>query len=491
MNIPFDSYEMVIGLECHVQLSTLSKLFSKGENRFGAAPNSLIDVVDAGLPGVLPVINKRAVEFAIKLGKALSCRINHESIFARKHYFYPDLPKGYQISQFDRPICEHGKLFFLVDGVEKSIRIHRIHIEEDAGKNIHIDGVNASYVDFNRAGTPLLEVVTEPDLRSPQEAIEAVKALRQLVTFLEICDGNMQEGSLRADVNVSVRKTSEEKLGTRTETKNVNSFRFIGQAIDYEARRQIIAIEAGEEIIQETRSWDSTARESRAIRSKEQAHDYRYFPDPDLLPMKISDQMIAEITLSLPELPLTKFKRYQNEFGLNAHDAHMLSSERSLAAYFEESVKNHNNPKGIANWIINDLLRTCKESNDLDDGIGNFSVAIPAFNIAQLVKLIDDQIISSSIGKKVFSIMEKSPTKSPFEIVEENQWRVVNNQDQIKSVIQSVINNNPDEVKKYREGKTKVFTFLMGQVMKESKGKLDPKLANDLLMQGLENIESK
>ncbi|HXW53652.1 MAG TPA: Asp-tRNA(Asn)/Glu-tRNA(Gln) amidotransferase subunit GatB [Myxococcota bacterium] len=484
MNIPFESYETVIGFECHVQLSTAAKLFSKGANLYGAPPNSLLDVVDAGLPGVLPVINKKAVEYAVKLGLAVSCQINRTSIFARKHYFYPDLPKGYQISQFDRPICEHGRLNFMLNGAEKSVRIRRIHIEEDAGKSTHIEGVNKSYIDFNRAGTPLLEVVTEPDLRTPEEAMEAFRALRQLVTFLGICDGNMQEGSLRADVNVSVRKTSDRNLGTRTETKNLNSFRYVGLAIAFEARRQIIELESGKKIVQETRLWDPNAKESRAMRSKEEAHDYRYFPDPDLPPLEIPEHMLDEISRNLPELPLAKFKRYQTQFGLNDHDARMLSQDRGLATFFEDAVAHHANPKGLANWIINDVLRSTKGA-DIEEGLGQFSSNIPPTHIADLVKLVDDQVISSSIGKKVFAIMEKSPENGPREIVVENGWRVVSNQDEITAIIKQVLQENPVEVAKFRDGKTKVFAFLMGQVMKKSLGKLDPKIANDLLLKHL------
>lgn len=490
MNIPFDSYEIVIGFECHVQLSTASKLFSFGANLYGAPPNSLIDVVDAGLPGVLPVINQKAVLFAVKLGLATGCQINKESIFARKHYFYPDLPKGYQISQFDKPICENGLLYFLVDGEEKSIRIQRIHIEEDAGKNTHLEGVNASYVDFNRAGTPLLEVVTQPDLRNAKDAMEAFRALRQLVTFLDICDGNMQEGSLRADINVSVRKHGDSKLGTRTETKNLNSFKYLGQAIAFEARRQIIEIEAGKTIHQETRLWDPNAKESRSMRGKEEAHDYRYFPDPDLLPLQITDSMLQEIKATMPSLPHVKYKRYKQDFGLNDHDAHMLTSDRNLSMYFEEAVAQHNNPKGIANWIINDLLRSTKDGHELEEGMTHFSSAIPARSIAGLVKLIDEQIISSNIGKRVFSILEKSPEKAPKDIVTENKWQVINDQNEITNFVDKVINENPEEVKKYLSGKTKVFGFLMGQLMKLSKGSLDPKTANQLMLDGLARANS-
>lgn len=490
MNIPFDAYEMVIGFECHVQLSTRSKLFSKGPNRYGASPNSLVDVVDAGLPGVLPVINKKAVEFAIKLGLATGCTINSTSVFARKHYFYPDLPKGYQISQFDKPICENGTLEFMVDGEKRSIRIRRIHIEEDAGKNTHVEGVNASYVDFNRAGTPLLEVVTEPDLRNPKESIEAFKALRQLVTFLDICDGNMQEGSMRADANVSVRKVGDQNLGTRTETKNLNSFRFLGQAISFEARRQIIEIESGKTIQQETRQWDPNTKESYSMRSKEEAHDYRYFPDPDLLPLFLPEEMIAKVTREMPELPHAKYARYREQYGLNDHDAQMLTGERRLSNYFEEAVASHNNAKAIANWIINEALRSSKDT-ELEDNADEIALKIPASTIAGLVKLIDEQIISSSIGKKVFALLEKAPTKTAQEIVEENSWQVVSDQNHINNLVLQVIKDNPNEVAMYRSGKTKVFGFLMGQLMKLAQGKIDPKSANQLMLDGLSSEQKK
>lgn len=485
MNIPFDSYEVVIGFECHVQLSTASKLFSSGENRYGCPPNTLLDVVDAGLPGVLPVLNQKVLEYAIRLGVALSCEIKPESVFARKHYFYPDLPKGYQISQFDKPICENGVLWFRVDGIERSIRIRRIHMEEDAGKNIHADGINASFVDYNRAGTPLLEVVSEPDLRSPQEAMEAIRTLRQLVTFLDICDGNMQEGSLRADINVSVRKRGDDKLGTRTETKNLNSFRFLGQAIAFESRRQIIEIESGNTVVQETRLWDPNARESRSLRTKEEAHDYRYFPDPDLLPLRISQRIIEDVRVALPELPREKFTRYRQELGLSEFDANMLISNRPLARYFEEALSTHDNPKGIANWIINDVLRSNKEANS-EEGPTEFYTPIPPSSIANLVKNIDEKIISSSIAKRVFAILENSPDKSPNDIIEENGWMVVNDRDEILGMVRKIVDENPDEVEKYRAGKNKVFGFLMGQLMKLGKGKLDPQLADQLLRERLE-----
>lgn len=478
MSIPFDSYDTVIGFECHVQLSTKSKLFSTGPNKFGSSPNSLLDVVDAGLPGVLPVLNKQVVESAIRLGLALSCTINHKSIFSRKHYFYPDLPKGYQISQFDKPICENGILKFMVDGEEKTIRINRIHIEEDAGKNTHIEGGKFSYVDYNRAGTPLLEVVSEPDLKTPKEAMAAFKALRQVVTFLGICDGNMAEGSLRADINVSVKKSHEKKLGTRTETKNLNSFKFLGQAIAFESRRQIIEIESGKKIKQETRLWDPNAKESRAMRSKEEAHDYRYFPEPDLLPLTISKDMLKELSSSMLETPYEKLERYNKTLGLSLYDTQVLISNKSIAEYFEEALGKSNNPKLIANWVINEVLRSYKVE---DEEGSDLSFKVPANSLGELVDLIHKGTISSPIAKKVFALLEKDPHKSPVKIIEENNWQVVSDQGQIQDLITQVIVNNPLEVEKYRSGKTKVFAFLMGQLMKLGKGKIEPKSATELL----------
>lgn len=490
MNIPFDAYETVIGFECHVQLSTASKLFSKGPNIFGHSPNSLVDIVDAGLPGVLPTLNEKAVLFAIKLGLALSCEIRRESIFSRKHYFYPDLPKGYQISQFDKPICENGILKFMANGEEKSIRIRRIHLEEDAGKNTHLEGGRVSFVDFNRAGTPLLEVVTEPDLRCAVDAMEAFKALRQVVTFLGICDGNMAQGSMRVDANVSVKKTTDSELGIRTETKNLNSFKFLGQAISFEARRQIIEIESGKKILQETRLYDSSTKETRPMRDKEEAFDYRYFPDPDLKPLILTEELIASAKDSLPELPVEKFKRYQKELGLSDYDAQVLTSEYPLCSYFEEAIEAHDNPKGIANWIINDVLRSSKELI-AEEGLTKESLPIPSQSIASLVKLIDDQVISSNIAKRVYSILEQHPDKSPIKIVEENQWQVVNDQQQINQFVDQVIQENPAEVEKYHSGKVKILGFLMGQLMKLSQGKLDPKTANQLMLDGLARHKSE
>lgn len=480
----FDDYEHVIGFECHVQLKTKSKLFSRSLNHYEPKANTLVDVIDVGLPGVLPTINEQAVSFAIKLGLALGCTINKKSVFARKHYFYPDLPKGYQISQFDEPICEHGIIEIMHEGVLKKIRVRRIHIEEDAGKNIHADKANFSYVDFNRAGTPLLEVVTEPDIASAEEAALVFKALRQIVVFLGICDGNMQEGSLRADANVSVRKKGVKELGTRTETKNLNSFKFLKQAVVFETRRQILQLENGEKIVQETRLWDANLKESRAMRSKEDAHDYRYFPDPDLPPLILTDEMINSAKASMVELPLDKMKRYQKEYALSEYDAEILSASKNIADYYEEALKVHHNPKSIANWIINDVLRESKhvESEDAD-----FSSSIPSSSIALIVKMIDNNVISSKSAKLIFAELVKDPSLAVEQIVDKLDLRMSGNDDELVAMIAHVVENHPKEVSDIKAGKDRAFGFLMGMIMKQGKGKIDPKKADALLRKALEN----
>ncbi len=481
--VSFESYEPVIGFECHVQLKTASKLFSTCKNQYGAGPNELVDVVDLGLPGVLPTLNKQAVIFAIKLGLALGCEIRKTSVFSRKHYFYPDLPKGYQISQFDKPICENGILTILLNGQKKDIRITRIHIEEDAGKNTHIEGSPESFVDFNRAGTPLLEVVSEPDIETAEEAALAFKALRQIVMHLGICDGNMQEGSMRADINVSVRKKGSKELNTRTETKNLNSFKFLKNAVTFEFNRQVIEIESGNTIKQETRLWDSNLKESRSMRSKEDAHDYRYLPDPDLLPLVISDELINSLKKDLIELPLNKNFRYQRDFGLSEYDATILSNNKNLFDLFENAISLHNNPKVIANWLINEVLKTYKFSSEDDT---DFICPISANSIANLVKLIDTNIISSSIAKKVFAFMVQDPSLSPQQIIKDHDL-AISTQNDLEDLINQVITQNPLEVQGFKAGKDKLFGFLMGQLMKLSKGKIDPKKADELLRNKLQN----
>lgn len=472
-------YEVVIGFECHVQLKTNSKLFSVAKNSARAMPNELVDVVDLGMPGVLPSLNKQAVAFAIRLATALECRINKTSIFSRKHYFYPDLPKGYQISQFDKPIAENGMLYIMQEGQKKGIRIRRIHIEEDAGKSIHAEGSKESYVDFNRAGAPLLEVVTEPDISSKEEAAEALKALRQIVMELDICDGNMQEGSLRADVNVSIRKKGSLELNTRTETKNLNSFKFLKNAIAYEFNRQLIETSLGNKIEQETRLWDNVMKESRTMRSKENATDYRYFPDPDLLPLVLEDSFISEISKTLVELPLDKSLRYQAQFGLSEYDANIIVQHKNLASLFENSIAIHNNPKIIANFLINDIIKTLK--NDDDDEI---VCKISPNQLAKLVELLDQGVISSSSAKKVCAQMLMAENKDPLAIVKEYDLAINTGLD-VDDLIKKVIDENPSEVVDFKKGKDKLFGFLMGQLMKKSQGKIDPKKADELLKKAL------
>lgn len=478
---PFDLYECVVGIECHVQLNTKTKLFTPASNQFGKEPNTNIDTVDVGLPGSLPVINKSAVDSAIKLGLALGCQINKESIFARKHYFYPDLPKGYQISQYEKPICGPGKIEFEVNGKPKTIRIHRIHIEDDAGKNIHVEGGSSSYVDFNRAGTPLLEVVTEADMRNADEAMAFIKALRNLVMYLEICDGNMQEGSMRADVNVSVMKTGAEKFGTRTETKNLNSIRFAGQAIEYEKRRQILDLEDGKTIQQETRLWDANLKESRPMRTKEEANDYRYFPDPDLPPLVLETEQIDRIRNNLPETPSQKLVRLVS-LGVSKYNAEILIDDKLLSDYFEAALSVHNNPKGVSNWIINELLRETKATESEEEG---FSALIAPEKIGELVSLIDSNQISGKIAKVVFAKLLADPEISPKQYVVEHNLIVEKDEGALTAIIDNVIAQNPAEVEKYKSGKVQVFGFLMGQVMKLSKGKASPKDASRLLKEKL------
>jgi aspartyl-tRNA(Asn)/glutamyl-tRNA(Gln) amidotransferase subunit B len=485
MSIPFDAYETVIGFECHVQLKTNSKLFSRGKNTYGAAPNSVVDVVDLGLPGVLPTINKTAVEMAVKLGLALNCQIRHESVFARKHYFYPDLPKGYQISQFDRPICENGHLDIFLNGEKKTIRITRIHMEEDAGKNIHAEGVNASFVDYNRAGVPLLEIVTEPDMRTPEEGMEVFKAIRQIVISIGVCDGNMQEGSLRADANVSVRKIGATQLGTRAEVKNLNSFKFLGNAISFETRRQIIELESGGRVVQETRLWDPNRKETRSLRQKEEAHDYRYLPDPDLPPLVLEQKYIDDIAKTLPELPRAKLERYVSDLGLSEYDAQIISSQKSLAEYFETALREHKNAKGLANWIINEVLRGSKSNTD--EETADFHSAVSASRLAELVKLVDSNVISQNIGKKVFAELEKHGDQTPMQIVEKNQWQVISDDSSLLKFVDDTVAKHPNEVARYKAGDKKLLGFLMGQMMKAAGGKMDAGRANQLLLKALDD----
>ena len=493
MSLQGQSFETVIGLECHVQLLTESKLFSPAPNRYGDPPNTNVDVVDAGLPGVLPVVNMRAVEFAVRLGLALNCDIRAENVFARKHYFYPDLPKGYQISQFELPICENGSLEIETKEGRKTIGITRIHMEEDAGKNIHVSGQPVSLCDYNRAGTPLLEVVSEPDLRSADEAMAYMRALRQIVTYLEICDGNMQEGSMRADANISVMPKGSDVFGERTEMKNLNSIRFLGQAIQYESSRQIREVKAGKTINLETRLWDPDKKESRAMRGKEEAHDYRYFPDQDLLPVCVKPEDLELIRSSLPELPEAKRLRFQNEFSLSPQDAHVLTDTRDVADYFEQALKVHANPKSVANWVINDVLRVAKEraaneqqgSEAEGTGVSIQHCGIPPGHIGELVALIDNKTITGKIAKNVFAEMESGDPKAPEAIVMEKGWKVERDTGALEGLIAQVIQDNPKQVGQYLAGKEKLLGYFVGQVMKATKGQADPAELNRLIRDAL------
>jgi len=472
-------FQPVIGLEVHVQLNTQSKIFCGCSTRFGAEPNSNTCPVCLGLPGTLPVLNRRVVESAIMAGLATNCSIAHKSIFARKNYFYPDLPKGYQISQFEQPICEKGWLDIQLDGQPpKRIGITRIHMEEDAGKLVHGLG-NGSGVDLNRAGTPLLEVVSEPDFRSADEAVAYLKQLHQIVTYLGICDGNMEEGSFRCDANVSVMPVGSATFGTRAEIKNVNSFKFVKAAIEYEINRQIDLIEDGGTVVQETRLFDPTTGTTRSMRGKEEAHDYRYFPDPDLVPLIISADWVEQTEKELPELPTIKRQRFITQFGLSEYDAEVLTASRSLANYFEETVAFAHNPKAAANWVMGEVTRALNDS-----GLTIDSCPVAPRRLADLLHLIDNGTISNNIAKKVFELMWQND-KEPAAIVEEQGMAQVSDSGAIEAAIDQILAANQGQVEEFRSGKDKVFGFFVGQVMKAMKGKANPAVVNELLLKKL------
>lgn len=475
-------WETVIGLEIHAQLLTKSKIFSGAPTEFGAEPNTQACAIDLGLPGVLPVLNKDVVLMALKFGLGIHAEVNHKSVFARKNYFYPDLPKGYQISQYELPIIGKGYLdVTLDDGSEKRILITRAHLEEDAGKSLHEDFLDLSGIDLNRAGTPLLEIVSEPDMRSAKEAVAYLKTVHALVRYLDICDGNMQEGSFRCDANVSVRPRGETKLGTRTELKNINSFRFVERAINYEIERQISVIESGGKITQETRLYNPDKNETRPMRSKEEANDYRYFPDPDLLPLIITEEMLSQAKNNMPELPQQKRERFMTQYGLSAYDANILISSRDLANYFETVVKEtEGQAKLAANWIIGDLLGSLNRS-DLDIN----ACPIPPTQIAKLVRRIGDNTISGKIAKTVFEALwnEKMDVD---EIIEKKGLKQVTDTSAIEQLIDKVLAANEEKVQEYRSGKEKLFGFFIGLLMKESQGKLNPQQLNESLKKKLQ-----
>jgi aspartyl-tRNA(Asn)/glutamyl-tRNA(Gln) amidotransferase subunit B len=469
-------FQPVIGLEVHGQLLTKSKIFCGCSTGFGAEPNTHTCPVCLGLPGSLPVLNARVVEFAVRAGVALGCRINGRSIWSRKNYFYPDLPKGFQISQYDQPLCEHGALLFDVDGVEKRVGIRRIHLEEDAGKNVHDAGGGASLVDLNRAGVPLTEIVSEPDLRSADEAAEYLKALRDVLVYIGVNDGNLEEGSFRCDANVSVMRRGATELGTRAELKNINSFRFVRQAIDFEIARQVGVIEAGGKVLQETRLWDPQRGETRSMRSKEEAHDYRYFPEPDLPPLLVPEGMAERVREHLPELPREKLLRFQADFGLPAYDARILVAERALADFFEAVWKHYGgNAKKLANWFTGELQRLLHE-----EGGSLAALKFPAAHFAELLKLVDGQAISANAAKDVFAEMFRTG-KAPSAIVEARGLALEKDAGAVEAAVDAVLAANSEEVAKYRAGKKQVLGFLVGQVMKAMKGKGNPAQVNALL----------
>lgn len=535
------SYEAVIGLEVHAQLLTNSKVFCGCSTKFGAAANTQVCPVCLGMPGVLPVLNKRAVEFAIKMAFATNCEVNPRSIFARKNYFYPDLPKGYQISQYNEPLTKKGYIDIdinpvrrlpaegnkdanpvrsslagkrfasignlplseeasnrakevcasnkepsnWVNGTKKRIGITRIHMEEDAGKLLHGESqedIDYSFVDLNRAGVPLIEIVSEPDMRTSDEAVEYLKALRDILVYLEICDGNMEEGSFRCDANVSVRPIGEKKLGTKAELKNINSFKFIQKAIEYEIKRQIEVIEEGGKIIQETRLFDSDKGITISMRSKEEAHDYRYFPEPDLLPLEIDAIWIEEIKRNLPELPAAKRERFVKEYGIPQYDAGVLTASKQLANYYEECVKLYNNPKTVSNWVMGELLRLFKEDGRDINQPSAFSLQPDSF--AKLLKMIDAGTISNKIAKEVFEEMFKTG-KKPDAIVKEKGLVQISDESAIIKAIDDVLNANQQSAADYKAGKEKLFSFFVGQVMKATKGQANPSVLNKLLKERL------
>ncbi|MCX7913083.1 MAG: Asp-tRNA(Asn)/Glu-tRNA(Gln) amidotransferase subunit GatB [Thermodesulfovibrionales bacterium] len=471
-------YEAVIGLEIHAQMLTNTKIFCGCPTNFGAEPNSQTCPVCSGMPGVLPVLNKKAVELAIKTGIALNCKISDYSRFARKNYFYPDLPKNYQISQYELPLCEDGYIEIIIDGSAKKIGIKRIHLEEDAGKNIHTTG-NYSFVDFNRAGVPLMEIVTEPDIRTPQEAALFMRKLRTILRYIDVCDGNMEQGSLRCDANVSVRLAGQKYYGIRTEIKNINSFKFVQRAIEYEIDRQIAILERGDKVVQETRLWDPERGVTISMRSKEEAHDYRYFPEPDLVPLVGLSSLAEKVRGELPELPDAKGRRFVSQYRLSESEADILISERAFADWFEEAVKFGKDPKVVANWMLGELLRLLKE----DDRDITKCPLKPA-QLAEMLSLIEKGIINIKIAKIIFEEMYRTG-KDAHIIVKEKGLVQITDENFLNRVIEEILSRYPQEVQRYRAGEEKLMGFFVGQIMKATKGKANPQLVNEMLKKKL------
>jgi aspartyl-tRNA(Asn)/glutamyl-tRNA(Gln) amidotransferase subunit B len=480
-----NKYEAVIGLECHAQLLTNSKLFCSCSTRFGNAPNINTCPVCLGLPGALPVLNRVAVTMAAKAAMGLNCKVNRDSQWSRKNYFYPDLPKGYQISQYDRPLAEHGFMEVMVSGAKKRIGVQRIHMEEDAGKSLHegfSDSNRFTQLDFNRSGVPLIEIVTDPDIRSSDEAYEYLSRLKEILEYLEVNDGNMEEGSLRCDANVSVRPVGQEKLGTRTEIKNINSFRFVQKAIDFEVQRQIDVIEGGGRIVQETRLWNSDEERTVSMRSKEEAHDYRYFPEPDLPILVVDAEWMKTIRRTMSELPEPRRLRFVTEYGLSEYDAGVLTATRALADFFEQTAELSKHPKSAANWIMGDLLRFYKEGAVDTKDLSKSSVS-PRM-LADMILLVENGTISGKIAKTIMEEMYNSG-KSPDVIITEKGLVQISNTDEIEKIVSKVIEENPKPVEQYRAGKTGTLGFFVGQVMKATGGRANPQTVNDLLRKRL------
>jgi aspartyl-tRNA(Asn)/glutamyl-tRNA(Gln) amidotransferase subunit B len=469
----YRGFEAVIGLEIHAQLKTQSKIFSSDPTIFDAGDNENTSPVSVGMPGALPVLNAKVIEYSIKTGLALGCKINERSVFARKNYFYPDLPKGYQISQYDLPICGPGSLTILVDGKKKTIGIERAHMEEDAGKSSHHG--DYTLINYNRSGVPLLEIVSGPDMRTPAEAAEYARSMRQILKYLDVCDGNLEEGSMRADCNVSVRKVGDPKLGTKVEIKNINSFRFVEKAIEYEIERQIDQVERGEKIIQETRLWDPDKNRTFSMRTKENAQDYRYFPDPDLLPVILTPQMIAKYRAELPELPIARAERFVQAHGLPESDAFVLTSEKDLADYFEIAAKVSGNSKATSNWVMTELLR---ELNNSNKNVVDSPIKPEA--LGKLVGLIEKGTISGKIAKQVFSEMWQTGKDAEL-IVKEKGLVQISDSGAVEKIVDEVLAANAANVAEYRAGKLKILGFFVGAVMKATKGQANPDLVNKIL----------
>jgi aspartyl-tRNA(Asn)/glutamyl-tRNA(Gln) amidotransferase subunit B len=473
--VSLDAYEIVIGLEVHVQLATRSKIFSWSSAAFGAEPNTHTDPVCLGLPGTLPVLNRAAVESAVRLGLASGCHIRARCRFSRKHYFYPDLPKGFQISQYDEPICEGGAVVFRVRGETRRVRLVRIHLEEDAGKNIHA-ATGVSLVDYNRAGVPLCEIVSEPDIRSAEEAAEYVRAVRALVRYLGVGDGNMEEGSLRCDANVSLRLRGATAFGTKTEIKNMNSFKNVRDAVEHEVKRQAALLDRGERVVQETRLWDPARGVTQAMRSKEQAHDYRYFPEPDLPPVSVDEASLGALRAALPELPEDRYARYLGPSGLSAQDASVLVAEQEVAAYFDATVAAGAPPKRAANWVINEVLARVGDPRHL----GGPDVPIVPAALAELVALIEAGTLSGKLGKEIFARMWTERRRAS-DIVQAEGLSQVSDSGALEEACRRAVASHPEEVTRFRAGNAKLMGFFVGEVMKETGGKANPKAVNEIL----------